>query len=123
MNSCGERISALRKTLKLTQGDLASELNIRRASLSHYENNRRVPDYETLRKFADFFNVTVDFLVGRDDQPNPAADPGVKEFTDSLELSDEKLLEKFTLTVDGRELTPEEAKRFIAFIRAERSLK
>ncbi|WP_274364323.1 helix-turn-helix domain-containing protein [Paenibacillus thermotolerans] len=122
MNTSGERISALREKLKLTQGELAKQLDITRASLSHYENNRRVPDYDTLRKFADFFNVSVDYLVGREEQPNQTTDAVVKEFTESLELSDDKLLEKFTLTVDGRELTPEEARRFIAFIRAERSL-
>ncbi|WP_199620990.1 helix-turn-helix domain-containing protein [Paenibacillus alkalitolerans] len=122
MNTCGERISALREKQKLTQEELAGRLDISRASLSHYEKNRRVPDYETLRKIADFFHVTVDYLIGREQTESSVAD-GIKEFTDSLELSDEKILEKFSLTIDGKELTPEEAKRFIAFIRAERSLR
>lgn len=50
-------------------------------------------------------------------------DPEVRSFVDGLELSDQDLLERFNLTVDGRKLTEEEAKRFIAFVRMERSMK
>jgi len=123
MKTCGQRISELRESQKLTQGELSSRLEITRASLSHYETGRRVPDYETLKKIADFFRVSVDYLIGRTEDPEPAINENVKIFEESLELSDEKILERFTLTVDGRELTPEEAKRFIAFVRAERSIK
>ncbi len=122
MKTYGERIAELREKHGLTQEELAKILGIKRASLSHYEKNRRVPDYEVLNKIADYFQVTVDYLIGRTDDPNPLTAEHVEMFTQSLELSDEKILEKFTLTVDGKELTPEEAKRFIAFVRAERSL-
>lgn len=50
-------------------------------------------------------------------------DECVKDFLDHLELSDGAILEKFKLVIDGRELTEEEAKRFIAFVRAERSVR
>ncbi|WP_342778517.1 helix-turn-helix transcriptional regulator [Paenibacillus sinopodophylli] len=40
-------------------------LGISRAAISHYEKNRREPDSETLSKFADSYQVTVDYLVGR----------------------------------------------------------
>lgn len=124
MKTYGERISELREKRQLTQEELAKQLSISRASLSHYEKNRRVPDYEVLLKIADFFNVTVDYLIGRTDDPSPAdvVEDHVNLFEESLELSDEKILERFSLTVDGRELTAEEAKRFIAFVRAERSM-
>lgn len=122
MKTYGERISELREKHQLTQEELAKHLSISRASLSHYEKNRRVPDYEVVKKMADFFQVTVDYLIGRTDDPNPVVKDQVKLFENSLELSDEKILEKFSLMVDGRELTPEEAKRFIAFVRAERSI-
>mgnify|MGYP001033813528 CR=1 FL=1 len=124
MSTYGHRIAKLREQRRLTQEELAKHLSISRASLSHYEKNRRMPDYETLNKMADFFDVTVDYLIGRTDDPSPALnnDP-VKLFENSLELSDEKILERFSLMVDGRELTLEEAKRFIAFIRAERAMR
>lgn len=123
MKTYGHRIAKLREQRKLTQEELSKQLSISRASLSHYEKNRRVPDYETLNKIADFFNVTVDYLIGRTDDPTPPENEHIKLFEESLELSDEKILERFSLLVDGRELTPEEAKRFIAFIRAERSMR
>ncbi|MCH1640135.1 helix-turn-helix domain-containing protein [Paenibacillus timonensis] len=122
MNNCGERISALREQRKLTQEELALQLQISRAVLSHYEKNRRKPNYTTLRKIADFFQVSVDYLLGRDEDIPHESQGKLQEFADSLELSDGHILEKFTLTIDGKELTPEEAKRFIAFIRAERSM-
>lgn len=118
----GERIAALREKHSLTQEGLSNKLGITRASLSHYENNRREPDYETIVSIANLFNVSIDYLIGRTDDPNSVLDEDVREFVDSLELSNEKILEKFALTVDGMKLTPEEAKRFIAFVRAERSI-
>jgi transcriptional regulator with XRE-family HTH domain len=119
----GDRIALLREKNGLTQEELSAKLGISRAALSHYETNRREPDYNTLQKIADFFEVSIDYLLGRTDDPKRTMDHDVRDFVDSLELSDERILEKFTLTVDGRKLTPEEAKRFIAFVRAERSLK
>lgn len=123
MVKCGDRIAFMRESRGLTQEDLASRLGISRASLSHYETNRRQPDYETLRNIANLFDVSTDYLLGRTDDPHMNMDRDIRDFVDSLELSDEKILEKFALTVDGRTLTLEEAKRFIAFIRAERSMR
>ncbi|MWC30438.1 helix-turn-helix domain-containing protein [Paenibacillus sp. MMS18-CY102] len=124
----GTRIAHLREQRGWTQEQTSQSLGISRAALSHYEKNRREPDTETLTKFADLFNVTIDFLVGRTNKPEQALDPQVREFVelteqDPLELSDDDLLKKFALTVDGTELTLDEAKRFIAFIRYERSMR
>lgn len=123
MSKYGERIALLREKHALTQEDLANKLGISRASLSHYETSRREPDYDTINKIASFFKVSIDYLVGRTDQSDQFLDQDVRDFVDNLELSDDNILEKFSLTVDGNKLTPEEARRFIAFVRAERSLK
>jgi len=122
MKHYGERIAYLREKHKMKQEELAAKLGISRASLSHYEKQRRQPDYKTLKKIADYFDVTIDYIIGRTDNPGTTVDPETKQFVESLELSDERILEKFALTVDGRELSPEEAKRFIAFVRAERAM-
>lgn len=122
MMTCGDKIAALREKQGLTQEELASKIGISRASLSHYEKSRREPDYNTLTKLADHFHVSVDYLLGRTEEPSGISDPATREFADNLELSDQQLLEKFAFTVDGRKLTPEESRRFIAFIRAERSM-
>ncbi|KEQ23971.1 helix-turn-helix domain-containing protein [Paenibacillus tyrfis] len=119
----GDKIALLREKHALTQEELSSKINISRASLSHYEKNRREPDYDTVVKIADFFKVSIDYLLGRTEDPRVVLEPEVRAFVDSLELSDEKIIDRFSLTVDGMKLTFDEAKRFIAFVRAERSLR
>lgn len=118
----GSRLAFLRDQRGLTQEELASSLGISRAALSHYEKNRREPDTETLGKVADLFQVSIDYLVGRTAQTNATLDSDVRQFTDELELSDDEILSHFALTIDGRKLTAEEARRFIAFVRAERNM-
>ncbi|WP_026021279.1 helix-turn-helix domain-containing protein [Paenibacillus senegalensis] len=117
----GSRIAQLRKARGLTQMQLSEALDISRASLALYEQNRREPDSSMLTKLSNYFNVSIDYLVGRTDFPQ-SADENIQQFINHLELSDETILQKYKLQIDGRELTPDEAKRFIAFIRAERSI-
>ncbi|MBO2943809.1 helix-turn-helix transcriptional regulator [Paenibacillus sp. F411] len=119
----GERIAALREQRGWTQEELATSIGITRAALSHYEKNRRKPDFETLTGLADRFNVSIDYLIGRTGNEKMVMEPDVRQFVDELELSDEDLLNRFHLTVDGRKLSEEEARRFIAFVRMERSMK
>jgi transcriptional regulator with XRE-family HTH domain len=116
------RIAALRKNRNLTQDDMATTLGISRAALSHYEKGRREPDYSTLITIADFFKVSLDYIMGRTDDPLASLDPDNREFADQLELSDDQLMQQFALTIDGQKLSVEESKRFIAFIRAERAM-
>lgn len=121
--SIGNRIAGLREERSWTQSHTAATLGISRAALSHYEKNRRKPDSETLSKFADMFQVTVDYLVGRTSIPQFTLTDDVRHFVDQLELTDEDLLKKYHLRVDGRMLTADETKRFIAFVRAERMMR
>lgn len=122
--SIGSRIAFLRDQSGWTQEELSSSLGITRAALSHYEKNRREPDTEMLTKLADLFHVSIDYLVGRTQNPQMTLDDDVRRFTEQLELTDaDKLLESFTLTVDGRKLSKEEALTFIHLIRAQRAAK
>jgi len=119
----GNRITELRDSKGWTQEQLSGMLGISRAALSHYEKNRRKPDFDTLTRLADLFAVSIDYLIGRTENKNTPLEQGVREFVDQLELADKDLLDRFNLTIDGRQLTEEEAKRFIAFVRAERMMK
>jgi transcriptional regulator with XRE-family HTH domain len=74
----GKRLSELRKKVKLRQEDLAQKIGIARTTYAMYEQGKREPDYETLQKLADFFEVSTDYLLGRTDNPNP----GKEEFED-----------------------------------------
>lgn len=57
----------LRQNRGLTQQELADKLGITRASLSHYEKGRREMNYNLLIQTADFFNVSIDYLLERED--------------------------------------------------------
>lgn len=61
----GNRLIELRDELNLTREELADKLNITYSALSKYETNKRFPDKETLGTIADFFNVSVDYLLCR----------------------------------------------------------
>lgn len=61
----GKRISELRKEKDLTQNGLAEELGITRSSLSLYELDSREPDYDLLKKMADYFGCSTDYLLGK----------------------------------------------------------
>lgn len=59
----GRRICQLRLEKQLTQFELAHIIGVTRAGLSHYENGRRQPGYETIKQLAVFFNVSVEYLL------------------------------------------------------------
>lgn len=66
----GERIRELRKEKKMTLRDLSDELEIPFTTLGNYERGDRQPNFETIRAIAEFFNVSVDYLIGRENIRN-----------------------------------------------------
>ncbi len=56
-------LKRIRKEKNLNQLKVAMDLNISREALSHYENGKRQPSLEMLRKLSRYFNVSIDFLV------------------------------------------------------------
>ncbi len=63
------RLKELRKSRGISQVKLAMDLNMNQNSISRYENGVREADYKTLIAFADYFHVSVDYLLGRTDDP------------------------------------------------------
>ncbi|WP_433542310.1 helix-turn-helix domain-containing protein [Neomoorella humiferrea] len=84
MKTLGERLTALRRERNLTQAELARSLNMAQSTIAMYEKNKRTPDAATLQKLADFFRVSVDYLLGRDESSLPAV----------YEIQNEKLSKK-----------------------------
>lgn len=56
-------LKLIRKQRKFNQLKVATDLNISREALSHYENGKRSPDVSMLRKLSKYFNVSIDFLI------------------------------------------------------------
>ena len=60
------RLKELRKNKQLTQEEIAQILNTQQRTYSGYEIGRSEPNIDTLIKLANFYNVTIDYLIGRD---------------------------------------------------------
>lgn len=58
-------LKSLRKEKRLTQKEVAHELNVSPDSIYNWERGRSEPSIDDLINLADFFNVTIDYLVGR----------------------------------------------------------
>ncbi|MBQ4140424.1 MAG: helix-turn-helix transcriptional regulator [Clostridia bacterium] len=63
------RLKELRKSRGITQLKLAIDLGMNQNSISRYESGEREADYRTLIAFADYFNVSVDYLLERTNNP------------------------------------------------------
>lgn len=73
------RLKSLRIEKGFTQAYIASILGITRAAYTNIENGKREPDFATIKKLADLYSVTSDFLIGRYDTlsgPPPPSTPG-----------------------------------------------
>ena len=62
------RLRELRKERSISQLKLAIDLNMNQNTISRYENLEREADYKTLILFADYFNVSIDYLLGRTEE-------------------------------------------------------
>lgn len=63
------KLKYLRKKRGISQLKLAMDLNMNQNSISRYENGEREADYATLIKFAEYFDVSIDYLLDRTDNP------------------------------------------------------
>lgn len=90
----GERLKKLRG--KRSQEEVAEKVGISRARLSHYETERSQPDYDTLSRLADYYGVTIDYILGKSNDPRltadeeKAVDKKVKELMEIIESMPEE---------------------------------
>lgn len=68
-SSFASRLKELRISKNLTMESLAKDLNTTRATISNFENEQRKPSLDMVIKIADYFQVSIDYLVGRTDDP------------------------------------------------------
>ena len=69
MNIVGNRLKKLREGIMLSQKDLSGKLGITQSAVNRYENNQSEASYKTLLIYADYFDVSVDYILGRTDNP------------------------------------------------------
>lgn len=61
-----QQLIDLRKAAGISQYELARRVKLSRSALGNYEQGEREPDFDTTKKLADFFGVSVDHLLGRE---------------------------------------------------------
>ena len=86
----GKRLKELRQEKHLLQKELANKVNLSQQTISLYESGKRQPDYATLERLADFFEVTTDYLLGRTNQKYFKQDETIA-FHAKGELNDEDM--------------------------------
>ena len=70
MEILAERLRELRSEKNMTRKEVTEKLNIVERTYQRYENAEREPNASVLVQLADFYGVTIDYLVGRSDQRN-----------------------------------------------------
>lgn len=82
----GDRLKELRKSKELTQAELAKLFSLGESTISFYESNKRTPDYELLKQIADYFNVSIDYLLGRSNVRNPEENKVITKAFHSIDI-------------------------------------
>ena len=90
MATFAERLRELRNEKKMTMKDLADKLSLTEQAISMYERNERRPNFEKLEEIADFFNIDMNYLLGKSIIKNSYA----HEFR---EITIDKLIRKIPL--------------------------
>ena len=92
-----KNLKALRKDFKISQQQLADIIGVSQQSVNKYENQDVEPDIAILIKIADFFSVSVDYLIGRTSSPDFAVS--------SLSKDEKLIISKYkTLTKKEKEI-------------------
>lgn len=108
------RIKDLRKSKNLSQKELADILFVNQTAVSQWEREVTTPTKETLIKLSDFFGVSVDYLLGREDSPNIPYNPDtVAAMEEAFERPEMRAL--FSVSKNA---TKEDIEKTIAILKA-----
>jgi len=113
MSTLGRRLRAARERKGWSQTYVCKKLNIPNSTLSGYERDYRNPDPELLAKFAELYEVTTDYLLGRNSSvKNKDIDDDILELQKAIEM-----IEKGKARFKGRKLTMEQQAYLIGLLR------
>ncbi|EGO2718648.1 TPA: helix-turn-helix domain-containing protein [Enterococcus faecalis] len=83
-----DKLKQLRTKKGIKQSELAEILHLRQSSISDYENNRSTPNPETIKKIAEYFNVSANYLLDIPDKNDTKLDSTIKETIEELKNED-----------------------------------
>jgi transcriptional regulator with XRE-family HTH domain len=91
-NTLGKRIKSLREEKSISQLELAKILNIGNTTLSQYESDKRIPSDIVKKKMAEYFDVSLDYLMGMTDIKNTSTENDIpQEYTDKYKVTKKDL--------------------------------
>lgn len=102
------RLKDLREEKGVSQQQLANILGISQGSVGNWESGIREPNFETIKKIADYFAVSTDYLLGRTDEPNQSTDQQLEGI-------------EFALFGEIKELTEDEKQDILNFVKFTKS--
>ncbi len=134
----GDKLTYLRNSNNLSQAELAKKLNINRSSIGMFESNARTPTTDTLVRYAQFFNVSIDYLMGTSQNSNAekytipvyasiscgnpfVADENIYDFED-VDIALKSQGEHFGLLCRGNSMSPEFKDGDVAIIRKQSNI-
>ena len=134
----GDKLTYLRNSNNLSQAELAKKLNISRSSIGMFESNARTPTTDTLVRYAQFFNVSIDYLMGTSQNSNAekytipvyasiscgnpfVADEDIYDFED-IDIALKSQGEHFGLLCRGNSMSPEFKDGDVAIIRKQSNI-
>lgn len=110
----GKRFKSLRVEKGITQDELVKQFNEKyfynftKSSISMYENDKQVPEVDVLKKWAEFFQVALDYLLGNSDIKNPYKEAPEQKTDEDIDL--------WLSKTDGYKELPEEEREIISSI-------
>lgn len=81
MSQFSKNLKKIRKDNKISQTQLSSYLGFRGSAIANYESGRNEPSFDTLIKLANYFDVTIDYMLGIEDRPKRFNEISKQEFT------------------------------------------
>lgn len=102
-----QRLKEAREQLDMKQKEVQDKVGVNNRTLSGYENGKAEPDFNTLIKLSDLYNVSADWLLGREDKHVPTVKPAEETKIDLSDFSKE-------ICINGRALNEEEKRKLAA---------
>lgn len=93
------KIKELRESRKIKQKEMAEILQVPNNTYNQWENEKRQPDHDMLVRIAEYFGVTVDYLLGREEEPQKEKSPS----NDGLSENEKVMLQLFRTVPEDRQ--------------------
>lgn len=119
MKDVGSRVKLLRERRGWSQTRLAKETGISNSVLSRIETNeKKTIDHKLTSKIADALHTTTDYLLGKTENPNPLDEESEFYTKLQLDLSNEELIDRYEIIIDGKVLSEEKSKAALTVLKS-----